>query len=334
MENILIKLNRYFNNNKYVLGFIILVVILVLLVVKTADKMRKTEGDSRKTAISESVSNNSITQNNTVTNINTNSMKVDSYNDIKNYVKTKEDYIKVFFNLCKQGKKDLAYQMLSDDCKNILYPNLDSFISSYYNAIFKTDRNCSIISFKNNIYKVSYLEDEITTGSDKSLAIQDYITVNSDGKINISNFIKKENLDISSNGQYFSFKITERQVFVDYEIYTVKIKNNTMADMYFNDTVESNLYVKNSKNAEFSINSSEYIDANYYVPSNSEKNVNLKFNVKYQSDNEIVGMYFENIKIVNKEFYSAVSKDSDGKVKYEKTKTNYPEKMNYIVKFN
>ena len=42
MENILIKLNRYFNNNKYVLGFIILVVILVLLVVKTADKMRKT----------------------------------------------------------------------------------------------------------------------------------------------------------------------------------------------------------------------------------------------------------------------------------------------------
>lgn len=334
MENILIKLNRYFNNNKYVLGFIILVVILILLVVKTADKMRKTEGDSRKTAISESVSNNSITQNNTVTNINANSMKVNSYNDINNYVKTKEDYIKVFFNLCKQDKKNLAYQMLSDDCKNILYQNLDSFINSYYNAIFKTDRNCSIISFKNNIYKVSYLEDEITTGSNKSLAIQDYITVDSNGKINISNFIKKENLDISSNGQYFSFKITERQVFVDYEIYTVKIKNNTMADMYFNDTVESNLYVKNSKNAEFSINSSEYIDANYYVPSNSEKNVNLKFNVKYQSDNEIVGMYFENIKIVNKEFYSAVSKDSDGKVKYEKTKTNYPEKMNYIVKFN
>ena len=285
MEDILIKLNRYFNNNKYVLGFIILVVILVLLVVKTADKMRKTEGDSRKTAISESVSNNSIAQNNTVTNINANSVKVNSYNDINNYVKTKEDYIKVFFYLCKQGKKNLAYEMLSDDCKKVLYPNLDSFINSYYNAIFKTDRNCSIISFKNNIYKVSYLEDEITTGSDKSLAIQDYITVNSDGKINISNFIKREDLDISSNGQYFSFKIIEKQVFVDYEIYTVKIKNNTMADMYFNDVVESNLYVKNNKNADFSINSSEYIDANYYVPSNSEKNINLKFNVKYQSDN-------------------------------------------------
>ena len=334
MENILIKLNRYFNNNKYVLGFIILVVILVLLVVKTADKMRKTEGDSRKTAISESVSNNTDTQNNSISNINTNSIKIDNYNEIKNYTTTKEDYIKVFFYLCKQGKKDLAYEMLSDDCKKVLYPSLNSFINSYYNAIFKTDRNCSIISFKNNIYKVSYLADEITTGSDKSLAIQDYVTVDSNGKINISNFIRREDLDISSNWQYFSFKITEKQVFVDYEIYTVKIKNNTMADMYFNDVAESNLYVKNNKNADFSINSGEYIDANYYVPSNSEKIINLKFNVKYQSDNEIVGMYFDNIKIVNKEYYNAVSKDSNGKVIYEKTKTNYPEKMNYIVKFN
>jgi len=130
------------------------------------------------------------------------------------------------------------------------------------------------------------------------LLLEDFLvgkTIETDTIRKTLNFIKKENLDISSNGQYFSFKITERQVFVDYEIYTVKIKNNTMADMYFNDTVESNLYVKNSKNAEFSINSSEYIDANYYVPSNSEKNVNLKFNVKYQSDNEIVGMYFENM---------------------------------------
>ena len=136
MRDLLFDLNRYLGKYKYIIGFLVLAVILFLLVARQTDKMQKEVGDSRaNTTISESVSNdinvNQISRNTNIT-------KVD---DVSNYIETNEDTVNAFFILCKDNKLNLAYEMLSDDCKQILYPTLDDFKNNYYNVIFKTNKN-------------------------------------------------------------------------------------------------------------------------------------------------------------------------------------------------
>ena len=49
----------------------------------------------------------------------------------------REDEIKLFIQLCNNGKVDAAYSLLADECKETLYPTKQSFIDSYYGVIFK-----------------------------------------------------------------------------------------------------------------------------------------------------------------------------------------------------
>lgn len=317
MRDLLIDLNSYFSKYKYTIGFIIVVIILVFLVAKEHTKLQKKVGDSRaKSTISESVSNRS--------NVNdiANNNEIKSYEDVKKYVKNNNETIYAFYLLCKEGNTSLAYEALSDECKEILYPTLKDFEDNYYSAIFKTNKDCNIASFKNNTYKVDYTENAINTGNTKSIGITDYITIADDGKLNISGLISREKTKISSVQSYFSTTITEKQTFVDSEIYTIVIGNNVKADLYMNDSSESGLYLLDTYGKAYYVESEDYFDVDYYVPSESKKMLKLKFRKKYSDDSETSQICFNNIKVENKRYYDNTSAE-----KY----TMYPEKTNAII---
>ena len=322
MRDLFVDLNRYFSKYKYVIGFIVLAVILFLLVTKQYDKMSKQVGDSSNTTISESVSNevsvNQISQNTNITKV----------EDISKYVKTDEDVINAFYILCNDDKLNLAYDMLTDDCKQILYPTLEDFKNNYYNVIFKTNKDIEIISFKNNTYRVNFNEEAITMGNTNSKGLTDYVTVTKEQKLNISGFIKKEQIGVNSTKQYFSAQISEKQVFVEYEILNISIKNNIKADLYISVASESGMYITDSNDKAYYVDSGEYSDYDYFVPSESQKAFSLKFKKQYGDSTTTSSINFNNITIVNKNYYENTNNQS-----IEKT-TNYPNKVSASIDFN
>ena len=321
MRNLLVDLNRYFSKYKYAIGFIVLVVILFLLVTRQYDKMGRKVGDSRNTTISESVSNEiSVNQ---VSN-NTDITKVE---DVSKYIKTEKDMINAFYMLCNDNKLDLAYEMLTDDCKQVLYPNLEDFKNNYYNVIFKTNKDIEIISFKNNTYRVNFNEEAITMGNAGSKGLTDYVTVTKDNKINISGFIRKEQINVNTTKQYFSAQITEKQVFVDYEVLSFSIKNNIKADIYINDASGSGLYITDSNGKAYYVDSGEYNDYDYYIPAETQKSLTIRFKKQYDDSTTTASINFNNIKIENQKYY-----EKNNNQQIEKM-TSYPDKISDSINF-
>lgn len=320
MRDLLVDLNRYLSKYKYVIGFLVIVVILFLLVARESDKMRNSVGDSRaNSTISESVSNeNSVDK----VSQNANITKVE---DVSNYIETESDTINAFYLLCKDKKIDLAYEMLSDDCKNILYPSVEDFKNNYYNVIFKSNKDIEIIRFKNDTYRINFFEEAISTGNTKSIGTTDYVTLAGNNKLNISGFIYKQQLNTNSVEDYFSAQVLEKQVFVDYEIIRFSIQNNTKADIYINDANENGMYIEDTNGKASYVSSGEYYNVDYFVPAESKKTFTIKFEKKYERNSEDSKLYFNNIKVVNKKYYENTNGTS------VERSTKYPEKTSTSI---
>lgn len=336
MNEFRIWINEKYQRNKFIIWFFIIAITLFLLVNYEVGKVR----DSRKTTISESASNNSIQVLDKIHEIANSSENKDNnqiLNDFSAANPSKANYIELFIELCNAGKYNNAYEMLSDDCKSTLYPTVEDFIKNYYSVIFKTNKNYQVISFKNDTYKVTYYESAIYSGKEQTEGIQDYITMDGESKLNISEFIKSEDMNVLSVSPYCSFKITKRETFMDYEMYTVVVKNITKADIYVNDVTNSNLYIQNNQGNVFYIDSGEYYDQNYLVLAGNEKELKLKFNIKYgveTRDSVIEKMCFGNMKIENKEYVddtATVYDDATNQYVYQTRKTKYPQHDSHIV---
>lgn len=154
---------------------------------------------------------------------------------------TKDEYSKDgeiianFIKFCNESDVDSAYKLLSDDCKELLFPNINDFKNDYLSKLFTSKCEYNVKSWINesdyHTYKVTFLEDLISTGKySDSQKGQDYITVvssNGEEKINLCGYIKREQIKKQSGSEEIKALAVEKRIYVDYEEYTVKIKNMT-----------------------------------------------------------------------------------------------------------
>ncbi len=328
MRNLWISLNEKYQRNKSIIWFIIAVVVFFLLVTRNLDKINDSSGGSgNESATSESVYSNSMIENSIKSVTNTCDDDYETMiNELENTYITDGNIIKLFIEMCNNKKFESAYAMLSDDCKNLLYPTKEKFMELYANSVFNNYKNYKIDKFNERTYKVDYKEDAITTGGSTASVSSEYITITNDGKINISNLIGKQDMNIKANNEYLSFEITGKISYINYEVYQIKIKNIVKADIYINENMNNGVYIMDSAKKRIGIVLEDYIDQDYLIPSETTKVLNLKFNRSYSNNSTDLAMHFENIKIVNKNYYN-----------YETNKlqmTKYPEKASFVIDFN
>ena len=133
-----------------------------------------------------------------------------------------------FIEDCNEGKVEEAYSLLSADCKNILYPSLESFKNNYYNKVFTEKRNYSIENWAGNTYRVNMTHDLLATGkSNDGIVTQDYFTIVDDSKLNINQFIGLDELNKEKKDEHLEVKVIKREKYMDYEIYEIYVKNIT-----------------------------------------------------------------------------------------------------------
>ena len=144
------------------------------------------------------------------------------------------EFLYNFMEECNEGNVETAYNLLSTDCKEEMFPNIEEFKNNYVNIVFNTKKTYDIqpwIANKYSIYKISIYPNALETGNiNDNEEINSYYTVvkeNDEYKLNLNNFIVKESLGIENSNENITINVICRKVYMDYEEYEIKITNKT-----------------------------------------------------------------------------------------------------------
>ena len=294
----------YINNKTKVLTaiFIIVVIILVSIIVNFLNALQLNE-----------------VQTNTETNVNVqeNNTPIGNFTDI--YVGDSEsvvtgenmssaqvtiiDTINQFVQLCNERNVNEAYNMLSDECKEEVYPSLDSFSNNYYNAIFNGQKkNIAVENWVNSIYKVTFENDALSTGMyTEEGTIQDYITVtrneNNELRLNINNYIGRQEINKKhTDTSNVTITVLRSDTYMDYETYTYSITNNTNNTILLDDKGSTdNMYIEDENGNQYTAYIHELSESQLTITPGETKEVTIKYYSRYGSTKNITQVVFNKI---------------------------------------
>ena len=229
--------------------------------------------------------------------------------------------IEDFLNDCINGEVDKAYNALSTQCKEELYPTVEQFKNTYWMRNFSTKKTYKFQSWnsaKINTYLIKLYEDNLSTGdTGEGAYIEDYYTIiKEDGinKLNISNLVQIQEINRSQDMQGISITVEKVKIYKEYYTYQIKIKNQTQNDILL-DTGESTetVYATNSAGVNFEALLYENSEEDFIIKANEEKTINIKFGIIFREDLQIASINFTDI-ITNYQQYL-----QEGSDKVEKT---------------
>ena len=291
------------NKSKILMAiFVVVVVVLISIIVNILNSLRK---------------NNTVENLELSTNIQQTDTSIGNFTDI--YVEDNESVvtgesigsshintigtIEQLVQLCNEQKVEEAYNLLSDECKEEVYPSLESFRNNYYNTIFNgKKKNISVENWANNIYKVTFEDDALSTGVYTAEgAIQDYITVvstdNNEFKLNINNYIGRREIN-KTNNAVSGVEITalNTDTYMDYQTFTFRVKNNTNKTILLDDKFSTdNMYITDSNGNQYTAYIHELSEAQLTVTPGETKDVTIKYYSRYGTTKTITQIIFNKV---------------------------------------
>ena len=284
------RLGRFINQNLIAIGLAILGFIVIIIVLQILN-----EGAKENKVIAEVTNKVTDTTAQTV---------VSGSNVSEEKSKANQTAIDTFIQYCNTGKIEEAYNLISQDCKNELYPTIEYFRELYWSPVFKTSKSYSIQSWITEsgkyTYKVKLLEDMLATGKyDNTKIMEDYFTIiNSDDgdKISVNSFVEKKLINKSNEVNGKIVTIVSKQVYMDYEVYTIKVENNSNKTILLDSQESFNYaYLVGQNEVEYDSYMDEVFFEDLKVEPGQTKNVNIKFNKMYNPSTKIKAIVFSDI---------------------------------------
>lgn len=237
-------------------------------------------------------------------NYTTNNYSIVTQKEINNNEALKLDnFIEKFFNYCNKGEIENAYNLLSEECKQELYPTIEEFILKYYNKVFTENKIYEATLWINNgrryTYRVEIITDALAIGRKGESSIEEYFTIvykNGEYKLNISNYIGKEEISKSKTQNNITVNILYKKMYIDYEIYEIKVENNTRNNLIFNTKERTNsIYLQNTNNLKYNAFLNEIPNSKLEILNGTYKTIEIKFNKEYNPTIAIEKIVFEDI---------------------------------------
>lgn len=247
-------------------------------------------------ALAHSIGNNSNkNENNSEATVYTPTKTIISGDNIdKETYKEEENLVKTFVEYCNNQQIQEAYNLLTNECKEKIYPNVEAFKNNYYDVIFNQNRECNLQSWvatgNYDTYKVRFTEDIMSTGVyDGTEKYEDYITVvtkENEKKLNINGYVKTEEMDKTTKTDEVEAQALNVDTYINYVIYNVKIKNITEKDILLDSLSSTNNNIKliGSNNASYKLSSKNLSISRLKISPNENKNIELRFIKDYGSD--------------------------------------------------
>lgn len=292
------KLIKYFNQNRKKILLIILIIVFLIIFVRVLSYSIK---------INEQEKNNNISN----TDINKDTSIPDeaiiSGSEISEGKATEDkNIIESFIEACNNKDYTTAYNMLTDECKNIVFSGtMDGFVRNYCDLIFQTSKTYRLEGWLDKIegttYRVTYLEDNIlaTGGITEGLNYTDYITItneNGESKLSIYNFVNSQTLSKKETINDIEIQLDREDKYMDYVIYTVTVTNRTSNTILLSDNSDNKqICLVDSNDSEYISYLNEIPQFNLIINKGEQRKFTIKFNKGHNSSTNSRYIRFKNI---------------------------------------
>ncbi len=303
------NLIRFFNQNRKKIFWIILIIVSFLLLIQLLDWIAQ-----NKTKQDIIIPNNS-SSNEKADELVTDKSLVSGQTISSSYLNSATDTINEFVNYCNNGEIQKAYNMLTDECKEVMFSTVDSFKRIYYDGNFNGEKkSCTIENWTGNIYRVNLTGDILSTGDlTNSGANQDYITIieqDDECKLNINGYISRKKPNKSKKHNGLEIEIETIDTYMDYEIYSISIINETEYAIYLGDCNDSEaIYLLDSNNMKYKFYGNEVAQNQLIISSNSKSNLKIKFSNAYSSSKNIRSLVFSRMIFNYNDYYKTENKE-------------------------
>ena len=222
--------------------------------------------------------------------------------------------INEFIENCNERNIEKAYSLLSNECKEEMYPTAKDFYENYYMMVFNNNKlEYSVENWIQDTYEVKFIEDMLATGKINDENKQDYITIveeNDSFKININNYIGREILNKEIENNDIILNLIQKDIYMDYEVYKITIKNNTGKSILLAPEDKTNtIYLQNTNGGKFYAASSELLKEELLLENNYIHTIDVKFNKTYSYSNNIECLAFSNVVLDYEEYLNLDDKD-------------------------
>ncbi len=309
------KLIRFFNQNRKKIIRTMLFIVLIILIINLLNNNIKNKNENNYVE--------TVTTDNTFDEVISNKSAVSGESISNSKLKKDTDIIKEFVGYCNEQDINSAYSILTDECKEEMFPTIEDFNNIYYEKLFNGNKKqYTIENWNGNIYQVRITEDILASGKiNDSSTKQDYITVvnkNGEKKLNINNYVGRKNADKTTEMKDIKMTITSIDTYMDYEIYNLTIENNSdntiLLDVGGNP---KSVYLLDSKQMKYYFYGNEIVENKLMIESKFKNTIKIKFNNSYSSSREIEKLVFSKL-VLNYEEY----KNIENKEEYDFYKFN------------
>lgn len=297
------KLIRFYNQNRKKIFKIILIIVFLFGILQLLNFFAKTKNDN-------DIEGNVVIQsNNQYSNSVISNKSAVSGKNVSN-AKLNDDtkVIKNFFDYCNNGNIDDAYNLLTDECKEEMYPTIEDFKNIYYLYVFDgKKKSYSMENWSGDIYQVKITGDILETGKlDNAETKQDYITVIDNSKLNINGYVGRKNKDKITEYKDIKVKVESIDTYMDYEIYNLSVENNTDKTIMMDTSDDTqSVYLLDSKNMKYYFYGNEVIQNKLIIQSKFSNNLKIKFSNSYSSSRNINKLVFSKV-VLNYEEYNEI----------------------------
>ena len=307
------RIIRYFNQNRRQIIVVIAIIAFVIIIIQVLNYFAKQQDLEENNTITNSVfQTNSKSPNVIHTTPSVSDIEISTLTAMEN-----QQIIDNFINSCNSGEIEQAYNYLSSDCKNILFPTVNDFKSKYYDSIFTSKKDYSIENWITAVsaytYKITFVNNLLASGTIED-NIEDYITVvseNGESKLNIYRFIMDTQINKSAENNIAKIEVIDKEVYDDYEIYNIKFTNKSANTIMLNRSEDNDgIYVKYSgRDEEYTAFISEIYEQNLILERNQEKYLSIRINKIYNGEINTSQMVFSDI-INNKNTFDSTTDKS------------------------
>ena len=289
------KFFRWYNQNMIKVWFGIIVIIIAFILFF---KLRN-------------MSTNNSTSNSNISNINNgnyNSISLSSNQSAitgksKKIDENEMGVIDKFISFCNSGNVQEAYNLISNECKEQMYKELNDFIEAYYKPVFANGkRTVNIENWYNNIYLVNLNEDALATGSfSEENSLRDYFTIVKDKegnvKLNINGYIGRTEYNKIHTENNLEIKVLRKDTYMDYEVYTFNVKNNSefMSELGRIQDTENISYLLDDSNFRYDAYVHEIPQSMLDIIGKQEKIIQIKYFNEFNSNIQIKKVVFPKV---------------------------------------
>lgn len=216
-----------------------------------------------------------------------------------------EELINKYIEYCNNKDYESAYNMLSTECRNEVFPNIEDF-KKYINKIFDEKKVYAIQDYSNKdntyVYKVNIFEDILATGltgeDELSVYSEKFVIKNDNGNLSfaIKEFIdKRENYQIYED-EYIKVEVLNVKQTYENQIYSLKLTNRCEHPIVLADKTEQYEILLELKDDNRNIQGIP--NGGIYLNPYENKQVEFKFVKFFDEDQDTKSIIFNAVRVL------------------------------------